>query len=74
MAQFSLWQQLLYSAGQKCPYTFIEWDTNAIKYKFLNLGCMTSNFLYLSFSNLYSSSLWWTDTIVFAKSNKPPLL
>ena len=70
MAQFSLWQQLLYSAGQKCPYTFIEWDTNAIKDEFFNLGCMTSNFLYLSLSNLYS--LLWTDTIVFAKSNKAP--
>ena len=28
------------------------------------LGCMTENFLYLSFSTLYSSSLWRNDTIV----------
>ena len=34
---------------------------------------MTSNFLYLSFSTLYSSSLWRTDTIVFAKLNTPPV-
>ena len=39
---------------------------------FLILGCMTSNALYLSFSTFYCSSLWRTDTIVFAKSNKPP--
>ena len=32
---------------------------------------MISNFLYLSFSTFYSSSLWRTDTIVFAKLNKP---
>ena len=31
---------------------------------------MTSNFLYLSFFALCSSSLWRTDTIVFAKLNK----
>ena len=35
---------------------------------------MISNFLYLSFSTLYSSSLWRTDTVVFAKWNKLPLL
>ena len=44
---------------------------------FLILGCMTSNFLYLSFSTLYSSSLWRTDTTVFSNkhslSNKPPV-
>ena len=34
---------------------------------------MTFSFLYLSFSTLYSSFLWRTDTIVFAKLNKPPL-
>ena len=39
----------------------------------LIVGCVTSNFLYLSFSTLYSSSLWRTDTIVFPKSNKPLL-
>ena len=39
---------------------------------FLILGCMTSNFLYLSFSTLCSSSLWRTDTIVFVQLNKPP--
>ena len=39
---------------------------------FLIIGCMTSNFLYLSFSTLYSSSAWRTDTIVFAKLNKRP--
>ena len=43
------------------------------------LGCMTSNFLYLSFSTLYSSSLWRTNTFDFSKlnklllSNKPPI-
>ena len=35
---------------------------------------MISNFLYFSFSTLYSSSLWRTDTVVFAKWNKLPLL
>ena len=40
---------------------------------FLILGCMTSNFLYLSLSTLNSSSLWRTDTIVFAKLVKPPI-
>ena len=42
---------------------------------FFILGCMTSNFLYLSFSTLLSSSLWRTDNIVFAQMyelNKPP--
>ena len=33
---------------------------------------MTSTFLYLSFSSLYSSSLWRTDTRNFAELNKPP--
>ena len=33
---------------------------------------MTSNFTLLRFSTLYSSPLWRTDTIVFAKLNKPP--
>ena len=32
---------------------------------------MTLNFLFLSLSTFYSSSLWRTDTIVFAKLNKP---
>ena len=36
-------------------------------------SCMTSNFLYLNFSILHSSSLWRTDTIVFAKLNTLPL-
>ena len=46
----------------------------------LILSCMTQNFLYLSFSTLYSSSLWRTDTIIVSKlskpllSNKPPSL
>ena len=46
---------------------------------FLILGCMTSNFLYLNFSTLHSSSLWRTDTTIFSKlnkhslSNKPPV-
>ena len=40
---------------------------------FLIPSCTTSFFLYLSFSTLYSSSLWRTDTIVFAKLNKRPL-
>ena len=39
----------------------------------LILGCMTSNFLYLSFSTLCSSFLWRTDTIVHAKLNNSPL-
>ena len=38
----------------------------------LILGCMTSNFLYLSFSTLRSSSLWRADTIVYAKLNNSP--
>ena len=38
----------------------------------LLLSCMTSNFLWLSFSTLHSSSLRRTDTIVFAKLIKPP--
>jgi len=42
---------------------------------FLIRGCMTSasNLLYVNFSTLYHSSLWRTDTIVFAKLNKPSL-
>ena len=42
---------------------------------YLIRGCMTStsNLLYLNFSTLYHSSLWRTDTIVFAKLNKPSL-
>ena len=40
---------------------------------FLILGCMTSNLSYLSFSTLYSSSLWRNDTFVFSKLNKPPI-
>ena len=40
---------------------------------FMILGCMTSNFLYLSFSTLYSSSLWRTDTILWAKLITPAL-
>ena len=39
----------------------------------LIVGCVTSNFLYLSFSTLYSSSLWGTDTVFFAKLNKLPV-
>ena len=35
---------------------------------------MISNFLYLRFSTLYSSYLWRTDTVVFGKWNKLPLL
>ena len=38
---------------------------------FFILGCMTLNFLYLSFSTLHSSSLWRADT-TFTKLNKPP--
>ena len=34
---------------------------------------MTSNFLYLSCFTLHYSSLWRSDTIVFAKLNKPPI-
>ena len=41
---------------------------------FLILGCMTSNFLYVSFSTLYSSTLWRTDTIVVSKLSQPPSL
>ena len=40
---------------------------------FLILGCMTSNFLYLSFSTLHSSFLWRADTTIFIKLNNPPL-
>ena len=40
--------------------------------EFLILGCITSNYLKLSFSTLHSSSLQRNDTIVFAKLNKPP--
>ena len=32
---------------------------------------MTLNFLYLSLSTFYSSSLWETDTTVFPKLNTP---
>ena len=39
---------------------------------FLIMGCMTSDFLYLSFSTLYSKSLWGINTVVFAKLNKHP--
>ena len=39
----------------------------------LTLGCMTSNFLYLSFFTLYYSALWTTDTIVFTEIIKPPV-
>ena len=39
---------------------------------FLILCCMISNFSYLSFSTPQSSSLWRTDTIVFAKLKSPP--
>ena len=30
-------------------------------------SCMTSNFIWLSFSSLHSTSLWKIDTIIFAK-------
>ena len=33
-------------------------------------GCMTSNFSYLWFSTLYSSSFGRTEIMVFAKQNK----
>ena len=36
----------------------------------LILGCMTSNFSYLWFSTLYSSSFGRTEIMVFAKQNK----
>ena len=39
---------------------------------FLIVGCMTSNFLYLSFFNLHSSLLWRADTTIFSKLNKSP--
>ena len=39
---------------------------------FLILGCVPSNFLYLRFSTLHSSSLWRTDTAIFAKLTPPP--
>ena len=35
---------------------------------------VTLNFLYLSYSTLLSNSLLRTDTIIFAKLNKPPPL
>ena len=34
---------------------------------------VTLNFMYLSYSTLLSNSLLRTDTIIFAKLNKPPL-
>ena len=59
--------------------SFLYWDWSGMVYSptgssylFFILGCMTSNFLYLYFSTLYSTFLWRTDTITFAKSNKPP--
>ena len=39
----------------------------------LILGFMTWNFLYLSFSTPYSTSLWRTDTFVLSKLKKPPV-
>ena len=39
---------------------------------YLILGCIISNFLYLSFSTLYYGSSWRSDTIVFARLNTPP--
>ena len=36
----------------------------------LILGCMTSNFSYLWFSTLYTSSFGRTEIVVFAKQNK----
>ena len=39
---------------------------------FLMFGLTTLDFLFLSFSTIHSSSLWRTDTIFFAKLNKPP--
>ena len=45
---------------------------------FLILDCMTSNFynnqLLLELFHFCYCPLWRTDTIVFAKLNKPPLL
>ena len=38
---------------------------------FLILSRMTSDFLYLSFFTLHSSSLWRTDTTIFAKLSRP---
>ena len=42
-------------------------------WNFFILGFVTSNFLYLSFSTVYFSSLWRADTNAFAKLNKPPI-
>ena len=39
---------------------------------FFIFGCTTSNFLYLRFTFLYTSSFWRTDTIVFVKLKKAP--
>ena len=39
----------------------------------LILGCMISDILCLSFSTLYFSYLWTTNTIIFAKLSKSPL-
>ena len=40
---------------------------------FWSLAPWCPTFLYLTFSTLYSSSLWRTDTIVLSKWNKPLL-
>ena len=39
---------------------------------FLIVGCMTSNFLFLSFSTLHSTSFWRVDTAIFGELNKLP--
>ena len=48
------WSRMVYSAAESTEL-------------FLILGRMTSNFLTVSFFSMHSSSLWRTDTIVFAK-------
>ena len=52
--------------------SMMVYSSTGISDLFLIMGCMTSDFLYLSFSTLYSKSLWGINTVVFAKLNKHP--
>jgi len=62
---------------QDCKISFgLIWDdllTFGSSDLFFMLSCLTSDFLYLSFFTLHSSSLWRTDTTIFAKLNTPSL-
>ena len=52
------------SCGLIQDVLFTNWHLLLIR------GCMTSNFSYLWFSTVYSSSFGRTETMVFAKQNK----